>query len=184
MHIFWVGRTPRGEAADEPMRYPKYTSGGLMREHRQVFGLDPAHGGGSSYKQVVLPELASEGIEATPERHRGTKGRAPKKPHHRVAKLSLAEMQRAFRYGQGKHICVVIAGLTKYLPVAPFEMPNFTDLARSMVATQAGDSAVRKASPKGVIGASAASAPGSAGAAGAPGSGGAAALWIPAKQAE
>lgn len=38
VHIFWVGRTARG--AHEPMRYPKVTHGGLMRESREVYGLD------------------------------------------------------------------------------------------------------------------------------------------------
>jgi len=44
-------------------------------------------------------------------------------------RASLTEMQRAFQYGLSHHIGVVIAGMTKYLPEAPFEMPNFTDLA-------------------------------------------------------
>lgn len=125
VHIFWVGRTPRGKS--EPLRYPRFTRGGLMREHREVFGLQP----GEEYKEVVLPELPPE-VDAKPSvvsRQRSAGAKKSRQP-----KLSLAEMQRAFRYGQGKHICVVIAGVTKYLPVAPFEMPNFTDLARSMVA--------------------------------------------------
>lgn len=134
VHIFWVGRTPRGK--HEAMRYPKATRGGLMREHREVFGIEP----GSEYKEVVLPGLAELPSEAGTEarRHGGTergRGRRPKaesRPRN-VPKASLAEMQRAFRYGQGNHICVVVAGVTKYLPVAPFELPNFTDLARTMV---------------------------------------------------
>jgi hypothetical protein len=129
VHIFWVGKTP-GRGANEPLRYPRYTKGGLMREHREVYGLAP----GSEYKEVVLPELEGAGIEGS--RHRGIKGKGGGKPagkgRSKPQRASLAEMQRAFRYGQSQHICVVVAGVTKYLPVAPFEMPNFADLARVM----------------------------------------------------
>lgn len=119
VHIFWVGRTPRGR--HEQMRYPRWTTGGLMREHREVFGLKP----GEEYAEVELPALP----EAPAAGRRGAGARA--------AKLSLVEQQRAFRYGAGRHICVVINGVTRHLPVAPFEIPNFTDLARVMVATSA-----------------------------------------------
>jgi GNAT superfamily N-acetyltransferase len=134
IHIFWVGRTPRG--AGEELRYPRFTHGGLMRERREVFGLKP----GDEYKEVVLPELADPHLGAPPRSHGGG-GPHPRplsrreRGGRRRPAASLAELQRAFRYGQGQHICVVIAGVTRYLPVAPFEMPNFTDLARVMVAT-------------------------------------------------
>ena len=111
VHIFWVGRTMRGR--HEALRYPRSTKGGLMREHREVFGLKP----GEVYTEVSLPEL-------------GEQPRAQRRG--RVKPATLAEMQRAFRYGQTQHVCVVIAGVTKYLPVAPFELPNFTDLAKVM----------------------------------------------------
>lgn len=120
VHIFWVGRTPRGR--HEALRYPRCTQGGLMREQREVFGLKP----GEAYQEVELPALPESKGEA---RRRRSNGRA-------VQRL-LAEQQRAFRYGGGKHICVVIAGLTRHLPVAPFDIPNFTDLARVMSATGA-----------------------------------------------
>ncbi|TVQ55669.1 MAG: GNAT family N-acetyltransferase [Phycisphaerales bacterium] len=126
VHIFWVGRTQRGK--HEELRYPRQTRGGLMREYREVYGLKP----GEEYKDVVLPELPEEeGSKGSAKGsgHGGTKGRAKAS---RKPRVSLAEMQRAFRYGQSQHICVVIAGMTKYLPVAPFEMPNFTDLAKVM----------------------------------------------------
>ncbi len=137
VHIFWVGRTPRGR--HEPLRYPKCTRGGLMREQREVFGLQP----GEEYKEVVLPELAplAEG-EKSAKKKRTNRARQPR--------ASLAAMQRAFRYGQGKHICVVVAGVTKYLPVAPFEMPNFTDLARVMVAVP-GEARTKPGVPSNVV---------------------------------
>ena len=59
-------------------------------------------------------------------------------------------MQRAFRYGQGNHICVVVAGVTKYLPVAPFEMPNFTDLSRVMVSRNESRPKSQTAKPNGM----------------------------------
>lgn len=124
VHIFWVGRTPRGR--HETLRYPRHTHGGLMREMREVFGIEP----GEEYGDIRLPDLP-----ARPEERSGPKpGRAGREGRGRAVSMSLAERQRAFRYGQGRHLCVVIAGATKYLPVAPFEIPNFTDLARVMVA--------------------------------------------------
>lgn len=144
VHIFWVGRTQRGRG--EKLRYPRSTRGGLMREHREVFGLAP----GSEYKEVVLPELPPEAEPPDgPAHRRPRKG----KTGVRKPKLSLAEQQRAFRYGQSKHICVVVAGQTKYLPVAPFNLPNFTDLARVMATAPAEMSSRDAGSPGGAVGA-------------------------------
>ncbi len=131
VHIFWVGRTLRGR--HEKLRYPKQTRGGLMREKREVFGIKP----GDEYKQVVLPELTEvERPGGSPHPQplsRGARGAgcAARGPQPR---LSLVEQQRAFRYGHSKHICAVVAGVTKYLPVAPFDVPDFADLAKVMVA--------------------------------------------------
>lgn len=140
VHIFWVGKTLRGR--HEQLRYPRYTQGGLMREQREVFGLDA----GQEYRAVELPALpdAPQG--------RGT-GRGARRGGGKARRLSLVEQQRAFRYGGGKHICVVIAGVTRHLPVAPFDIPNFTDLARVMVATgdvpvKQGRGVVRPAPPR------------------------------------
>ncbi|MCC6907205.1 MAG: GNAT family N-acetyltransferase [Phycisphaerales bacterium] len=121
VHIFWVGRTMRGR--HEQLRYPRCTQGGLMREQREVFGLEP----GQEYQEVELPTLAGEPAAGA------RSGRRPARAAAAGKRLSLAEQQRAFRYGGGKHICVVIAGVTRHLPVAPFDIPNFTDLARVMV---------------------------------------------------
>jgi GNAT superfamily N-acetyltransferase len=132
VHIFWVGRTPG--SAREPLRYPKHTQGGLMREHREVFGIKP----GQEYTSVELPELAASEAPHLGESPLETRSlsqgerEAGRKPRSRKVKLSLAEQQRAFRYGASQHICVVVSGMTKYLPVAPFELPEFADLARVM----------------------------------------------------
>ena len=143
VHIFWVGRTHRGR--NEQLRYPKQTTGGLMKEYREVYGLEP----GSEYKEVVLPELP--GVEQRSEGgHSGGHRSAKKGTRAAQPKLSLAEMQRAFRYGQGNHICVVVAGVTKYLPVAPFEMPNFTDLSRVMVSRNESRPKSQTAKPNGM----------------------------------
>lgn len=138
VHIFWVGRTPRGR--HEPMRYPRYTHGGLMREHREVFGLKP----GEEYAEVVLPELPPRAD--APRRAKGARRKGAGSA--RTLRMSLIEQQRAFRYGHGGHICVVVAGVTKYLPVAPFDMPNFTDLAKVMVSCPRVSSSPR---PKDVV---------------------------------
>jgi hypothetical protein len=126
VHIFWVGRTPRASAND-PLRYPKQTRGGLMRERRAVYGIAP----GSEYKEVVLPPSPPEVNGRTAQA--SSRRPAAKRPQ----RVSLIEQQRAFRFGSAGHICVVIAGATRYLPVAPFEMPDFTDLARTMVGVRA-----------------------------------------------
>jgi hypothetical protein len=97
-----------------------------MRERREVYGLKP----GERYKEVVLPELADP-LQA--------QARARLRAHHgsraakRISRVSLSEAQRAFRYGRSGHVCVVSAGVTRYLPVAPFDVPDFADLARVAV---------------------------------------------------
>ena len=152
VHIFWVGRTPAPGGAQEPLRYPKYTQGGLMREQREVFGLAP----GSEYKDVELPELAAE---ENPHPQSLSQGAREAKPRSGAKKrpgsrMSLIEQQRAFRYGHSQHICVVVSGVTKYLPVAPFDVPNFADLARTMVGAQAGavlESKARHVRPAGEL---------------------------------
>lgn len=45
----------------------------------------------------------------------------------RMAKPTLLEQQRAFLRGGSKHVCIIIKGVMKYVPVAPFEMPTFVD---------------------------------------------------------
>lgn len=145
VHIFWVGRTP-GKGAREPLRYPKVTRGGLMREQREVYGLEP----GDEWKKVELPELAPEhplAVSRRPSAGRGRKAQGSRLKARGSSKASLAEMQRALRYGQSKHICVVIAGVTKYLPVAPFDLPDFADLARVSVATMEGEQKSRISRP-------------------------------------
>jgi len=155
VHIFWVGRTARGR--NEPIRIPRFTRGGLMREQREVYALEP----GDAYREVVLPERGprkgphpqplsqprngergdAEGSRAGRPRHpeRGGSETCPtgetcSTGEGRPTKATLAEMQRAFRYGgeTTKHVCVVIAGVTRYLPVAPFDMPEFADVGRVM----------------------------------------------------
>jgi len=131
VHIFWVGRTPRGR--HEALRYPRVTRGGQMRATREVFGIDDvAVDGSGDYTKVVLPpaEAAESGK---------LKVESGKKKAKRALSTgrggTLAEAQRAFRYGkEQRHVCVVIAGQTKYLPVAPLELPDFVDLARVFVA--------------------------------------------------
>jgi hypothetical protein len=169
VHIFWVGKTAKGK--HEQLRYPKHTKGGLMREHREVYGLAP----GEVYKEVVLPAPPPEPPEEVArlsEPGVTTRGAAARKRSHtaRRAVVPLAEMQRAFRYGQSQHICVVVAGATKYLPVAPFEMPNFTDLARVMAAPGVGRDVPgqRVARPSGDVGSG----------------GGVGGLWTPAQSVE
>lgn len=33
-----------------------------------------------------------------------------------------------------KHLCIMVRGVTKYVPVAPFDIPDFADLGRMRVA--------------------------------------------------
>lgn len=135
VHIFWVGRTAKG--LHEPMRFPKVTRGGLMREKREVYGLD-AGDDREAWKKVVLPERAVRersapgSISSQPSVGVGRKrsAQSARLKAHGSPKASLADMQRALRYGQSQHICVVIMGVTRYLPVAPFDLPDFADLAR------------------------------------------------------
>lgn len=151
VHIFWVGRVQRNTGQRpmplEPLRYPRSTRGGLMRARREVYAIEP----GSAYREIELPpEVEGEasreekgsrdgdpassgggGSEGSRGKRAGRRSPARRRCH---GAGSLSEAQRAFRYGGSKHICVVIAGATRYLPVAPFDMPDFADLARVMVA--------------------------------------------------
>jgi hypothetical protein len=123
VHIFWVGRTAKGK--NEPMRFPRATRGGLMRERRQVYEVTP--GNGQSYREIVLPEHVEPPKSNNAPKHQGTSGTQPRK-------VSLLEQQRAFIHGASKHICIIVRGVSKYVPVAPFAVPDFADLARVMVA--------------------------------------------------
>lgn len=129
VHIFWVGRTARGSG--EALRFPRATRGGLMRAGRKVHALGP----GAAYREVTLPEEV-ETAKAGPSQGRARAGGAMTGAGAgagvgAVRKPSLLEQQRAFITGGGRHICIVLHGVARYVPVAPFAPPDFVELARS-----------------------------------------------------
>ena len=135
VHSVWGGRTPLG--AREPLRFPRATSGGLMRARREVTPVAPGQG----YRQVVLPgeARAGDGVcegacadgGATGSGSHGSQSRGTRdgvrESRRRMAKPSLREQQRAFLHGGSKHVCIIIGGVMKYVPVAPFEPPSFVE---------------------------------------------------------
>jgi len=148
VHIFWVGRTPAGERAGEAIRFPGLrsgtaTSGGLMRARREVVAVKR----GESYRGVIVPQRVepADPASASPVRSpalspsrgekRGKKEGSQKGGVRRSEpRMSLAEQQRAFFYGSAQHICIVVCGVTRYVQVAPFDIPTLAEVCAERAA--------------------------------------------------